>query len=266
MGLATLCTCVALTLVGFGQQADGTLSSEYPAAGVREERKINVDGFIETWQLKWASGPKSFCGARDFSMAITCPCTGFAYGETGDLLLLRLRDEIEVDRLHLTPFFTEGSGKAVLQRWPFFDNDLKGSHRADFLVTVRERAAVQVMRFGDYDHDGRSQEFYLQTEALPCGKSTGIVVGLSPANPRLHVFGTESNPSKPVYMQKREWEALRDGLGPVDILDWACGDHGADTETRLRLRWTNEGISGVRREYTCPDDHKSRRIIREGPL
>ena len=128
MGLATLCTCVALTCwSGSGQQADGALRLEYPAAGVREERKINVDGFIETWQLKWASGPKSFCGARDLSMAITCPCTGFAYGETGDLLLLRLRDEIEVDRLHLTPFFTEGSGKAVLQRWPFFDNDLKGS-------------------------------------------------------------------------------------------------------------------------------------------
>jgi hypothetical protein len=68
-------------------------------------------------------------------------------------------------------------------------------------------------------------------------------------------------------MQKREWEALRDAAGPVDVLDWACADHGADTETRLRLRWTDEGIIGVRREYSCSAGGKAhRRLIHQEPL
>jgi len=268
LGLATLYATIALTLAGHGQQREGALSSEYPAPRVREERQITVDGLIEIWQLKWASAPKSFCGARDFAMAITCPCQGFSYGEAGDLSLVRLRDGIELDRLHLTPFFNAWRGEAVVQRWPFYDKDFKeDDKRADFPLIVTKRATVQVMRFGDYDHDGRSQEFYLQTEALPCGKSTGVVIGLSEANPRLHVFGTASNPKKPLYLQQREWKALRDATGPVDVSDWTCADHGADTETRLRLRWTNEGISGVRGEYTCPSGGKAkRRMIREGPL
>jgi hypothetical protein len=174
---------------------------------------------------------------------------------------------VVIDRLRLTPFFTDWRGKAVLQRWPFYDKDLKGYQRPGFAVAVSKRTPMQVMHFGDYDHDGRSQEFFLQTEALPCGKSAGIVVGLSQANPRLHVFGTASNSRKPLSMQKREWEALRDASGPADVLDWACGDHGADTETRLRLRWTTEGIMGIRREYSCPPDGKSqRRLVHQQPL
>lgn len=259
--LASVCALVALSLTGFGQQAVGTFSQEYPTARVREEQQIIVDGLIETWQLKWTSAPKPLCGADDFSSAITCPCQGFAYGEAGELFLSRLPDGVEIDRLRLTPFFTDWRGEAVLQRWPFYDKDLKGYQRADFAVAVRKRTPVQVMHFGDYDHDGRSQEFFLQTEALPFGKSAGIVVGLSQANPRLHVFGTASNPRKPLSMQKREWEALRDASGPADVLDWACGDHGADTETRLRLRWTAEGIMGIRREYSCPADGKSQRRL-----
>jgi hypothetical protein len=262
---ASVCALVALSLTGFGQQAVGTSSQEYPTARVREEQQIIVDGLIETWQLKWALAPKPLCGVDDIGG--TCPCMGFAYGEAGDLFLLRLRNGVEIDRLRLTPFFTAWRGKAVLQRWPFYDKDLKGYQRADFAIAVSKRAPVQVMHFGDYDHDGRSLEFYLQTEALPCGKSAGIVVGLSQANPRLHVFGTASNPRKPLSMQKREWEALRDASGPVDVLDWACGDHGADTETRLRLRWTAEGILGVSREYSCSADGKAHsRLIHQRPL
>jgi len=26
-------------------------------------------------------------------------------------------------------------------------------------------------------------------------------------------------------MQKEEWEALRDATGPIEVLDWLCGDH-----------------------------------------
>ncbi len=230
---------------------------------VREEQTIAVDGARETWRLEWAAPPEPYCEPSDASL--TCPCTGFAYGEAGDLFLLRLRDGRETERLHLTPFFTEDPGKAVIQRWPAdFDRDFKNAEREDFPSLVRQRPVVRVMRLGDYDHDGRATEFYLQTEALPCGKSFGVVIGVSKLNPRLHVFGAASNPGAPLYMQKRGWEALRRATGPVDILDWQCEDHAAGAETRLRIHWTAKGIEGVRRRYTCPPE--PRRPISQEPL
>jgi hypothetical protein len=123
------------------------------------------------------------------------------------------------------------------------------------------------MDFGDYDHDGEQTEFYLQTETLPCGKSTGVVIGVSRRNPRLHVFGSASNPSKPLYLQRREWEAVRNASsGPVRVIDWPCGDHGAETEIELQLDWSADGVDGVRREYTCPVKNEPRSLIYEKPL
>jgi hypothetical protein len=92
------------------------------------------------------------------------------------------------------------------------------------------------------------------------------VIGLSKSNSRLHVFGTASNPGKPLYMQKREWEALRDASAPIEVLDWSCDDHGSPAETTLLLRWTPKGIAGTRREYACPADTKRQKPIREDPL
>jgi hypothetical protein len=57
---------------------------------------------------------------------------------------------------------------------------------------------------------------------------------------------------------------LRRATGPIEVQDWACDDHGADTETTLRLRWTRDGIEGTRRDYTCPPD--VRHLIQEKPL
>src|SRR5882672_1433131 len=115
---------------------------------------------------------------------------GFAYGESGDLYLVRLRSGTEIDRLHLTPLF-EGETAAVVQRWPEDEEqDFRLAKREDFSSLVSKRPAVQVMHIDDYDHDGKRTEFYLQTEAVPCGKSMGVVVGLSTNNARLHVFGT----------------------------------------------------------------------------
>jgi hypothetical protein len=65
-------------------------------------------------------------------------------------------------------------------------------------------------------------------------------------------------------MQRENWEALRDASGPIEVSDWPCGDHGADTETTLRLRWTPDGVEATRREFTCPP--KPKRLINEQPL
>jgi hypothetical protein len=240
--------------------------TEYPTPSVREEQKIVVDGVTETWRLQWTAVPEPTCEAGDSGWQ-TCPCMGFAYGEAGDLFLVRLRDGVEIDRLHLTPFFTDGSGKAQVQRWQAdFDNDAKDYKQDEFPALVAKRPTVQVMHFGDYNHDLRANEFYLQTESVACGKNAGIVIGLTKGVPRLHAFSAASNRENPLVLYKREWEAVRTAKGAVDILDWACGDHGSDTETRLRLHWTPEGLDGVRRQYTCPADGAPRRLIHEERL
>lgn len=225
-----------------------------------------VDGLQEIWQLRWAAKPHEVCEPSQLSL--TCPCEGFAYGEGGELDLVRLRESKEVDRLHITPLFEEqisGTGQvAIIQRWqPDHERDFAAARRTDFPQIVRKRRTVQIMHFDDYDHDGRRNEFYLQTESAPCGKSVGVVIGVSKTNAHIHAFGTASKPDKPLYMQKREWEALRDAFGPIEIVEWQCGDHAAETQTILRLNWTTAGIEGSRREFECDANDKPGRLIRE---
>lgn len=268
--LATPCVIgIGLLLLGPSPQKKPVSASEYPVPEVREEQQVVVGGARETWQLRWTTPPKPVCEPSEESL--TCPCMGFAYGEGGDLYLVRLRNGAEIDRLHITPFFEEQFGEegplAIVQRWPPDDeNDIKASEKQDFAVTIAKRPVVQVMHLDDYDHDGGATEFYLQTEALPCGKSAGVVVGVSKTNLRLHAFATASAPSKTLYMQKREWEALRDASGPTEVLDWRCADHAAGTQTTLRMHWTAGGIDGTRREYSCTPEDNPRELLHEDPL
>lgn len=98
-------------------------ASEYPQPNIREEQRAMVDGVTETWQLVWQGSPQR-SGCSEHWMAITCPCFGFAYSESGDVDVVRLRAGIEVDRLHVTPLFTETIGGGVmLQRWPMKESD-----------------------------------------------------------------------------------------------------------------------------------------------
>jgi len=267
MRTAVIAVVLVATLKSLGQNDSKRESVENPTAMIREEQTVVVDGVQERWRLQWAAAPKQYCGANERDISLTCPCMGFAYGEVGDLNVIRLRDGVEIDRLRLTPLFGEHPA-AVVQRWAADDErDFKLSERDDFERIVGKRPTVKAMNFADYDHDGKSTEFYLQTEAAPCGKSLGVVIGLSTSNPRLHAFGTVSNPDKALVLQKREWEALRDASSaPLKVLDWACGDHGASTETALELRWSTQGIDGVRREYTCPSKNETRSLINETSL
>ena len=196
-----------LVAVSFAQEPQPVPPMEYPGVLIRESQEIVVNGLKEDWRLEWAAAPKPFCEPNEISL--TCPCMGFAYGESGDLFLVRLRAGREIERLHLTPFFSKTADNAVVQkRAPDYDKDFQASARSDFETLVSKRPIVQVMHFADYDHGGVASEFYVQTEAVPCGKSVGIVVGISRSNPQLHVFGKETDPDKPLFMQKRVWEAL----------------------------------------------------------
>ncbi len=224
-----------------------------------------VNGIPEVWRLEWKSPPQSICGP-EVERPITCPCHGIAYGETAPLDLVRIMEGRDIDRLELTQFFDEELGSqhgAMIQRWEPDDKELDTSDDEEFVARVRARPVVKIMRFADYNHDGESTEFFLPTGVLPCGKSIGIVVGLTPTNPRLHAFGTLLQPNKPLVMQKREWEALLNATGPVSVLDWRCGDHGSDDETELELLSTSEGINGIRREFACTEDGSRGKLLSE---
>lgn len=253
-------------LAAFGQSSPHQPAREYPTALIREQQNLIVHGTAETWELKWTNPPQSHCGTNNAVVSLTCPCVGFAYGEIGDLYLVRIRDGAEIGRLRLTPFFTEEHGAAV-QRWPAdYDHDFDLLEKTDFPKVAESRPTVHLMRFADYDHDGMSTEFYLQTESLPCGKSAGIVVGVSKHIPQLHAFGTAAHPEKPLYLQKREWDALRDASKPVTVVDWRCGDHASPRQIELTLKWSAAGIEGVRREYDCKSYDVRGKLIGERPL
>ena len=147
--------------------------SVYPAPTIREEQNVTVNGISETWRLQWRTTPKPFCEPTQLSL--TCPCQGFAYGEQGDIYLVRLRDGVEIERLHLTPLF-RGRDGAVVQRWPpDYDKDYDKLTRkgfADFITS--SRSTIKVMHFADYDHDGNATEFYLQTAAGPAARHSAL--------------------------------------------------------------------------------------------
>jgi hypothetical protein len=197
---------------------------------VREEQSVMVDGTEEVWRLKWKSVPKPFCD--DATRPPTCPCTGFAPGERGDLDLIRLRRGTEIDRFNLTKLF-------------------KGSSISGTEVEAAVQRADRVIHLGDYNHDGLATEFFLQTDALPCGKRFGVVAGITKDNPRLHAFATVGHPDIPLVMRIDEWEKLRRATGTVNTVDWNCGDHGGVEQIEFELHWSPKGIDGLRRTYAC---------------
>jgi hypothetical protein len=246
----------------------------YPATNfadpvIREEQNIRVNGISELWRLEWKTTPKPSCGPEDGSAATSCPCTGFAYGQSGQLELVRSTEGREIDRLELTPFFDNESpdrGAATLQQWEPGEKDVDELGSDSFLAQVRARPLARIMHFADYNHDGSSTEFFLQTGVEPCGKTVGIVIGVTPSHPWLHAFGTALHPDKALVLQKREWEALLKASGPTEVLDWPCGDHCSDTETDMALSAMNGSIKAVRREFECTESGNRGRLVHEQVL
>jgi len=226
---------------------------------IREEHKVLVDDVEELWQLQWTSAPKPACSPVQPEW-VTCPCNGFAFGESGDLALVRKRPEHEDERLELGQFFDEKldvpakKGEAVLRRWDVEDTDIDDSDASDFASRVQARSNAQMMHFGDYDHDGRATEFLLQVGTLPCGKQMSVLIGISRSTPNLHAFGTAEHPEKPLVLQASHWKSLLQSQGPFKVVDWVCGDHGSDTAVDLELNADADGIHAKKMEYACNDD------------
>ncbi len=237
---------------------------------LREERRIVIDGVEEVWRLEWAKPPSPACGPEDESWS-TCPCTGFAFGEWGDLRLVRKRlgkkDELfSLNRLFEfgddlpKPYDVSGS---VLRRWDVSDGDYRISDSSGFADRVRTRPLAEVMHFVDYDHDGRASEFLLQIGTVPCGKRESVAVGISRKKGGLHVFSSTNRPKEPLILTSWQWEALSKAKGSVKVSDGLCGDHGSERERELELRAHSGNISATRRTYQCVDKGKRGLLIKK---
>ena len=119
---------------------------------VREQRTLMVGGVAETWQLIWRGRPLPVCPPDDMDGSMTEPCSGLAYGEYGDLWLVRRRHGHEIERMDLKPIFGHFDypdydllkGKAWLQRRAMKLSDIGRSGPA-FLAEVSKRPITTIM-------------------------------------------------------------------------------------------------------------------------
>ncbi len=201
----------------------------------RDDEDLLLNDAKENWRLEWARAPLPDCMGSGWD---TCPCTGFAFGERGDMDLVRARPGKPDERLRLDALFAENDTR--VQRWPVTRSDTDGAGRTDGggsldRMGISMRPITSIIKFADYDHDGRASEFLLQVAAGPCGHTPTIVVGVSKSNPKLHAFGTADKPNEPFALDHAsDWEKLRKNPS-ADIVSIACGDHGATEQTVVHV-------------------------------
>jgi hypothetical protein len=229
-----------------------------PPVVVREERAVQVGGKAERWRLVWRGTPhdRNDCAPAEPDTAMTCPCSGVAYAQTGDLVLERRRADGHTERLALTPLFADSElprarDVAMLPRWPVDPHD---AERPPTPAAIRARPAVPIMRLRDYDHNGIAGEFLLQVSVASCGKQVDVAIGVTRADPRLHVLTTAEHPERPLALYRFQWEALARNGRPREVADWVCGDHGAEEETMVLLRADQGRLHATRITSTCPGE------------
>lgn len=242
---------------------------------VREQRVLSLPGQQEVWKLMWTTSPGMTCGADDLVLAGSCPCGGVAYGEFGDLVVLRERHGRVIDRLNLTPLFATHtspepgrySGQAFLQRRPLrFSDRLRAVHHDPALLDdMKTRPATEILNWQDYDHDGQASEFLLQVAAGSCGSRELVAVGTSLRQPRLHVLTTVDHPELPLVLPLPAWQQLRDSATPTEIAVRSCGEQGSTTRLLLRVSAENGGIYVREREFSCPASGEAPKELRNAP-
>lgn len=100
---APCCTVALVCLAPIGWTAEGKNATDIHRHEVlREEATVRVRGLTEKWRLVWTELPRPICDADDITW-ITSPCTGFAYGEYGRLLLTRTGEGTRSERMELAP-------------------------------------------------------------------------------------------------------------------------------------------------------------------
>lgn len=236
--------------------ACASASAEKTAPVIREEQTVFVDGVRERWRLQWESPTTPACSPDEPDNWPTCPCVGLAFGECGELALVRKRPGHADERLALSDV------AGCLQRWEVQPYDLRERDSPGFAARVKARPVVRIMHFADYDHDGRATEFVLEIGDPHCRRMC-VLIGISRKNPRLHVFTTAEHPNEPLVLRAHQWEALAEAEGPVKVVDLACLDHGSQIETELELRTDEDGIHATISMYECTESGKRGRFLRK---
>lgn len=246
----------ALALLALG----GNALAAPPVRFLREQRQVTVAGQQEVWKLVWIGQPRSFCGPEDPEMAMTCPCSGWAYGGYGRLQLQRQRGGKVVDTLELGPLFGDAlpvSNAADLagMPWrPMYDRDwmsVEGPPDAATLSEIRRRPGLRIIDLADYDHDGVASEFLVQVDTLPCGKHLYAAVGISRLNPKLHALSSTGHPERPLIMPGQVWEALRQFPASRWTPTWECDDHGSEVHTDLQTSARGGRLTVRNRAIEC---------------
>ena len=230
------------------------LSTIASAEMVRERATLVVDGVREEWSLVWKGTPVPACPPDD-PISTTCPCTGFAFGESGSLDLVRRIPGRPPETLPLDSLFdseispAESPGPAVLPLKPMEKDD--DPDDSTLPARAMTRMNVRILDFVDVDHDGRATEFLLQVGTMPCGKRVTVAVGISRRNPHLHAFTSRHAPETPLTLWWSQWERLARDAGPFETPEWICGDHGSEEETTLALSAMNGTISVDAKTWSC---------------
>lgn len=235
---------------------------------IREEISVLVDTVHERWRLEWRSTPQPCCDPSGEDWYI-CPCAGFAFGESGELDLVRQIHGKPEERLSLTPLFEDAQNTplAVLPKWPVYDSDITIKDSKNLKEIVQRRPVVKIMKLADYDHDGRPTEFLLQIGAQACGHRQTVLVGISRHNPKLHIFGTIAHPNIPFILEHpRLWDAFLHSRGDTTVINWQSGDHGSDVEERIELHAGKQGIQAFRLEYSYDDIEKKVKLVKRDEL
>ena len=269
--LLLLIGCFAASATGFSASAD---DARGPADQItkstepllRERRKVSVNGHVETWELRWSSPPHEVCTAADNYFA--GPCSGFAYGQAGPLYLVRKWRGREIDKLdlriprpsnnldELSDFDSpEGIYQPSVMLHAVESSDWERHERHDptLAADIAKRPLVQVMNLADYNHDGAATEFLFQVGTLPSTRRMMVLIGVSADNPKLHAFSVAETAPDAFVAVRGAWESLRQSKGSTAIIEWACFDHGSETQTTLHI-WTTNGLLHATRTVTpCPD-------------
>ncbi|ATB41046.1 hypothetical protein CYFUS_006508 [Cystobacter fuscus] len=220
---------------------------------LREEVRVKVDGVTERWRLEWRAPPELACFETE---GISCPCEGFAQGERGELELARSRPGRPVERLPLSPLFGrpapgEASPQAMLRGWVPAKGDealpLNARRQA-----LQRRERVRAMVLGDYDHDGQSREFVLQTESYGCGMREAVLIGVDRRDGRVRALGTAEHPDTPLVLEPETWALLR-GSARIESVETPCGDHGSEQERVLRVLADEKGLHATSELYACTE-------------
>ena len=231
--------------------AEPTASASLPADPlVREQIEVSLNGVRERWTLRWEAPPSPYCQIPEDAM--TCPCTGFGYGESGSLSLIRERPGMPRERLLLDPMFSDGtSAKAssILLKSPFREVD--GGYSAEQLQEeLAKRKPASILQLKDFNHDGLAAEFVLQVSAGPCGHQQGVLLGVEARGGPLKVFGGAANPDVPLVLEYASWYNLLLKTS-FESLEFGCGDHGSEEEMVIRLSAKDGAFVAEQEVFDC---------------